>query len=276
MKITHKELFGRKGSGPKITMLTSYDFPTARILDRCAVDVQLIGDSVGTNVLGYDDVTRVTVADMLHHVRAVSRGVQHSFVLGDMPSGSFSTPERAVDTARLYVDNGADGVKMETHADTLEQVRAVTSAGIPICAHIGYTPQTDKNATVHGKDFQQATELLGLAHKIGEAGAFMLILELVPIELAREITQSISMPTIGIGAGPYCDGQVQVILDILGMSDKVFRHGKVFCNVADAVADAASRYVREVRDNMFPTEKNAVHLTPEVGGRIRAWVTSRT
>lgn len=257
MKITKEILLARKNSATKITMLTSYDFPTARILDRCGIDVQLIGDSVGTNMLGYPDVSMVTVTDMLHHLKAVARGAQKSFILCDMPFGSFNTREMALENARLFCSEGADGVKIESEKNALDKIEHVVSHGIGVCAHIGYTPQTPGlSASVQGKDVARASELVSLAKECERAGAFMIVLELIPEQLARLITQAVTIPTIGIGAGRYCDGQVQVILDILGLSEKTFRHAKKYLNAADLFTDTISTFINEVHHGYFPTEKN--------------------
>jgi 3-methyl-2-oxobutanoate hydroxymethyltransferase len=265
MKITKETLIARKKNKTKITMLTGYDFPTARLLDQCGIDVQLIGDSVGTNMLGYSDVSQVTVADMLHHLKAVARGVQKSFILCDMPFGSFETRKLALKNARLFCNNGADGVKIESEKNAMDKIRYVASHGITVCTHIGYTPQTPGlSLSVQGKDVERAKELVALAQESERAGAFMIVLELIPEKLAKLITGIISIPTIGIGAGRYCDGQVQVILDILGLSEKLFRHAKKYTDAAEIYADAVTAYINDVRNGFFPTEKNISSIPDEV------------
>ena len=265
MKLTKDDLILRKKTGPKITMLTSYDFPTARLLERCGIDVQLIGDSVGTNMLGYTDVSMVTVADIVHHLKAVSRGAKNSFVLGDMPFGSFKTTRLAVENAQILIEEGADGVKIETEKDSIDKILHVASKGIPVCAHIGYTPQTPGlTASVQGKDIERATELITLAQKSEEAGAFMIVLELIPEKLSKLITETISIPTIGIGAGRYCDGQVQVILDILGVSENIFRHAKKYTDGSQIFSDVITNYISDVQNGYFPTEKNSSTIPEEI------------
>lgn len=265
MKITKDTLLTRKKNNTKITILTSYDFPTARILDRSGIDVQLIGDSVGTNMLGYSDVSKVTVDDMLHHLKAVARGTQKSFLLCDMPFGSFETREQTLENARLFCANGADGVKIESEKVALDKIRYVVSHDIPVCAHIGYTPQTPGlSVSVQGKDIERAKELVSLAKESEEAGAFMIVLELIPERLAKFITETIAIPTIGIGAGRYCDGQVQVILDTLGLSEKQYRHAKKYANAAETYTDAVTAYISDVRNGYFPTEKNISAIPDEV------------
>ncbi len=265
MKLTKDDLILRKKTGPKITMLTSYDFPTAQLLDKCSIDVQLIGDSVGTNMLGYTDVSMVTVSDIVHHLKAVARGAKNSFVLGDMPFGSFKTKELALKNARLFINDGADGVKIETENESIDKISHVTANGIPVCAHIGYTPQTPGlTASVQGKDIKRATELLTLAKASEEAGAFMIVLELIPEKLSKLITEALSIPTIGIGAGRYCDGQVQVILDIFGFSEKIFRHAKKYADASQIFSDAITHYISDVQNGYFPTEKNSSTIPEEV------------
>ena len=265
MKLTKDDLVLRKKAGPKITMLTSYDYPTALLLDRCGIDVQLIGDSVGTNMLGYTDVSMVTVSDIVHHLKAVARGAKNSFVLGDMPFGSLKTKELALENARTLMDEGADGVKIETEKDSIEKIFRVASTEIPVCAHIGYTPQTPGlAASVQGKDIERATELLTLAKASEEAGAFMIVLELIPEKLSKLITETLSIPTIGIGAGRYCDGQVQVILDIFGFSEKIFRHAKKYTDASQLFSDVITNYISDVQNGYFPTEKNSSTIPEEI------------
>ncbi len=273
MKITKDTLLARKNSGTKITILTSYDYPSALLLDECGIDVQLIGDSVGTNMLGYTDVSMVTVADILHHIKAVVRGVKKSFILGDMPFGSCNTQKQALENALIFCNNGADGVKIESEKGALDKIAHVASSGISVCAHIGYTPQTPGlSASVQGKDAERAKELVTLAQECEQAGAFMIVLELIPEKLARLITQSLSIPTIGIGAGRFCDGQVQVILDILGLSKKTFRHAKKYSNGAEMFSDAVSSYISDVQNGYFPTEKNIASIPEKVMNQVSEWL----
>lgn len=271
MKITEEELIVRKKKQQKITMLTSYDFPTAKILDSCGIDVQLIGDSVGTNMLGYNDVSEVTVSDMLHHLKAVVRGTQKSFVLCDMPYASFDSLESAYKNASLFYQAGADGVKIESEMNALDKIAYVVKKGIPVCAHIGYTPQTPGlTAAVQGKDITRALELITLAKKCEETGVFMIVLELIPEKLAQVITQILSIPTIGIGAGRYCDGQVQVIYDLIGISEKIYKHAKKYTDISTSFTDAISSYIEEVQNGNFPTEKNSAKVPNETMQEVYA------
>lgn len=272
MKLSARDIGARK-QGPKITMLTCYDYPTALLEDKCGIDVQLVGDSVGTNLLGYSDVSQVTVEDMRHHVGAVSRGAKRSFVLCDMPYRSFETEEMAYKNASIFIEAGADGIKMEGEDSIIDTVRYVASRGIPVCSHIGYTPQTDGvKATVQGKDFKRAVELITVAKKMEKAGAFIIVLELIPEQLAREITSILSIPTIGIGAGRYCDGQVQVIFDICGISTRIFRHAKAYDNLSQRYTSLIGSYVSEVKGGIFPAEGNASRLPDNVYNEIVEWI----
>jgi 3-methyl-2-oxobutanoate hydroxymethyltransferase len=265
MKISASQIGKYRLKGQPVVMLTSYDYPTALIEDRCGVDVQLVGDSVGTNVLGYSDVSQVTISDMIHHTAAVARGAGTSFVLCDMPFGSFANPEMAVENAGKLISAGADGIKMEGEQESLEQVRAVAGIGIPVCAHIGYTPQTDgAKASVQGKNLERALELINIAKELETAGAFMIVLELIPWQLSAEITRLLSIPTIGIGAGPYCTGQVQVIHDIIGLSGRIYKHAKAFTDTAKTVSMAVQEYASQVISGDFPSVANAASLSEDI------------
>jgi 3-methyl-2-oxobutanoate hydroxymethyltransferase len=272
MKLTPQDLLGKKRAGEKIVMLTAYDFPTARIEDECGVDVLLVGDSVGTNMLGYQSVREVTMDDMLHHVAAVSRGAGRAMVLGDMPFRSFDSVELALANARRMVAAGASGVKMEGERAVLPQVRAITAAGIPVCGHIGYTPQTKgEKATLQGRDEERACELLQVACEVEGAGASLMVLELVPEELGRLISRRLAIPTIGIGAGRFCDGQVQVVLDTVGFSVKVYRHARAFGTLGEGYRAAVAAYAAEVRAGAFPAEEHARQMPDEVLAAARRW-----
>ncbi|MBD3393301.1 MAG: 3-methyl-2-oxobutanoate hydroxymethyltransferase [Chitinivibrionales bacterium] len=272
MKVTTPELLQRKKDARKIVMLTCYDYPTAVLEDACGVDVLLVGDSVGTNVLGYRDVSEVTVDDMAHHVKAVARGARRSFVMCDMPYGSFDTPGHALDNARRFIEAGADGIKMEGEYEAVDRLGHVAASGIPVCAHIGYTPQTDgANASVQGKDLARAKELVTVARRLQDAGACMIVLELIPERLAGEITTSLAIPTIGIGAGRFCDGQVQVVHDIIGLSERTFRHARAYGRLREDLTGMLSAYVEDVRRGAFPTEKHASRLPDDVLEGLQKW-----
>jgi 3-methyl-2-oxobutanoate hydroxymethyltransferase len=209
-----------KARGEKIAMLTAYDYPTGRLLDEAGLDVLLVGDSVGMVVLGYPDTTLVTMEEMLHHTRAVARGAKRALILADLPYRSYETPEQALENARRLIDAGAHGVKLEGGAGRVPQIRALVAAGIPAMAHIGMMPQNvriEGGYRIKGRTPEQADALLADALAVQEAGAFGILLELIVHEVARRITAAVAIPTIGIGAGLHCDGQVLVLHDLIGL-----------------------------------------------------------
>ena len=209
-----------KHRGERVTALTAYDYPTARLLDESGLDVILVGDSLGMVVLGYEDTTLVTLEEMLHHTRAVARGVKNALLVADMPIRSYETPERAVETARFLVEAGARAVKLEGGVSHVAQVEAITSAGIPFMAHIGMLPQSVREQggyKVKGRSREQAEALLADARAVEAAGAFSVVLEIVMPETAKMISESIAIPTIGIGSGNGCDGEILVTHDLIGL-----------------------------------------------------------
>ncbi|MBD3321927.1 MAG: 3-methyl-2-oxobutanoate hydroxymethyltransferase [Chitinivibrionales bacterium] len=276
MKISVSDIQKKKTNNEPIVMLTSYDYPTAVLEDACGIDIQLVGDSLGTNILGYTDVSEVTVDDMRHHLRAVARGAAHSFVLCDMPYHSFQSSGQALITAQQFIHDGADGIKIEGEKGGTEIIKYLVEQGsIPVCGHIGYKPQFDGHARIQGKDAPRAIELCESALAIQRAGAFMIVLELIPELLAREITNLLRIPTIGIGAGRYCSGQVQVVNDISGMSSRTFRHSKEYAGLRTVLNDAVTLYADEVRQKAFPTEKNVSRLPEEAFAEVSAWLVNR-
>src|SRR5437660_12767557 len=209
-----------KKRGEKVTALTAYDYPTARLLDESGIDVILVGDSLGMVVLGYEDTTRVTLDEMLHHTRAVARGVKSALVVGGMPIHTFETPEQAVATARKFIDAGAQAVKLEGGVSHVAHIEAITDAGIPYMAHIGMLPQHVREQggyKVKGKTQSEAEALIADAKAVEKAGAFSVVLEIVVPEIAKQITNAIGIPTIGIGSGEQCDGQILVTHDLIGL-----------------------------------------------------------
>ena len=209
-----------KRRGERITALTAYDYPTARLLDESGIDIILVGDSLGMVVLGYEDTTRVTLKEMLHHTRAVARGVKQALLVADMPIHTYDTPEQALDTARQFVDAGAQAVKLEGGVNRVTQIEAITQAGIPFMAHIGMLPQSVREEggyKVKGRTQSEAEALTADARAAEKAGAFSVVLEIVVPDIARQITNSISIPTIGIGSGEHCDGQILVTHDLIGL-----------------------------------------------------------
>src|SRR5216684_1647036 len=208
-----------KKRGEKVTALTAYDYPTARLLDESGIDIILVGDSLGMVVLGYEDTTSVSLDEMLHHTRAVARGVKSALVVGDMPIHTFETPAQAVATAKRFIDAGAQALKLEGGASHIAHIEAITRAGIPFMAHIGMLPQHVREQggyKVKGKTQSEAEALIADAKAVENAGAFSVVLEIVVPEIAKQITNAISIPTIGIGSGEHCDGQILVTHDLIG------------------------------------------------------------
>ncbi len=210
----------RKRKGECITALTAYDYPTARLLDESGIDIILVGDSLGMVVLGYADTTQVTLEEMLHHTRAAARGVKRALLVADLSIGTYDTPEGAVANARRLVEAGAQAVKLEGGATHVAQIEAIVRAGIPLMAHIGMLPQSVREEggyKVKGRSAAEAERLVADARAVEEAGAFSVVLEIVAAEAARQITEAISIPTIGIGSGEHCDGQILVTNDLIGL-----------------------------------------------------------
>jgi len=257
-KVTILSLNEKKAKSEKITMLTAYDFYTAAMIDEAGVDLILVGDSVGNVVLGYDSTVPVTMEDMIHHCKAVRRGTKYAFLIGDMPFMSYNiSREEAIRNAgRLIKEAGCDSVKLEGGSEMAPVVKAIVDAGISVCGHIGLTPQTATKLSgfrVQGKDAESARKLIESAKALDEAGAFLLVLELVPDAIAAEITKEISIPTIGIGAGPDCDGQVLVTNDLLGLYERFIpKFVKQYANLAPTIKQAISDYVQEVKSGDFP------------------------
>ena len=277
-RLTVADIGRMYADGERIAMLTAYDYPTARLLDEAGIPFILVGDSVGTVMLGYDSEIRVTMADMLHHTAAVVRGTKRALVVGDMPFLSYSSPTEAVENAgRFLQDAGAQAVKIEGGVRSARTIEALVKAGIPVMGHIGWTPQARHalggKVRVQGKSTERARTLLADALAVQEAGAFSIVLELVPEQLASAITERLRIPTIGIGAGPGCSGQVQVLTDLLGWSDWHPKHARPFANLRDAVLEAARAYAAEVGDGTFPGPDETVRMDDstldEVLGRGR-------
>jgi len=243
----------------KIVMLTAYDYSTAKLVDEAGVPLILVGDSLGMVVLGYDSTIPVTMDDMIHHTKAVVRGAKQAMVVGDMPFMTYHTSisDALRNAARFIQEGGAQAVKLEGGLAVAETVKRIVDCGIPVMGHIGLTPQSVHQLGGHraqGKTPEAALKLLNDAKALEQAGAFAVVLELVPAQLAKLITQELSIPTIGIGAGPDCDGQVQVISDLLGLySDFVPRHAKQYANLAGEIKAAIASYICEVKSGAFPT-----------------------
>jgi 3-methyl-2-oxobutanoate hydroxymethyltransferase len=269
-KRTIPDIVAMKAAGEKITMLTAYEVGLARMIDAAGIDVVLVGDSLGNVVLGYESTVPVTMAEMLHHARAVRRGVEQALLVGDMPFMSYQTSpyDAVVNGGRFLKEAGCDAVKLEGGEEVCEQVRALVRAGIPVMGHIGLTPQTATSLggyRVQGRDLESARRLLESARALAEAGAFSVVLECVPAQLAELITAEISIPTIGIGAGSRCDGQVLVINDLLGLFEKfVPSFVKSYANLAPQIKTALTAYRDEVRAGVYPGPEHSFNLQDEV------------
>lgn len=265
--VTFKE---SKKNGEKLTMLTAYDYTTAKLLDESGVDSILVGDSLGMVVLGYDDTLSVTMEDMIHHSAAVARGAKNALVITDMPFMSYQTSvyDAVVNAGRLVKEGKAQAVKLEGGIEFCEHIKAIVKASIPVCAHIGLTPQS-VNAfggfKVQGKGKQEAQRLLDEARAVEEAGAFAVVLECVPAKLAKKISESISIPTIGIGAGAGCDGQVLVYQDMLAMySDFKPKFVKQYAQIGSVMKDAFRQYIDEVKSGAFPSEEHTFKIDDDI------------
>lgn len=269
-KITTAVLRDKKNKNEKITMLTSYDYSLAGMVDAAGIDMILVGDSLGNVVLGYDSTLPVTMEDMIHHTKAVVRGAKNSMVVGDMPFLSYhiSREESVRNAGRLIQEGGAHAVKLEGGQERVDTVKAIIDAQIPVVAHIGLTPQSVNQFggfKVQGKDLETANKLIADAKALEAAGAFSIVLECVPAMLAKRITEEIGIPTIGIGAGQYCDGQVLVINDMLGMfTGHIPKFVKKFANLQPLIIEALTAYKTEVETGTFPSEEYAFAISDEV------------
>ena len=246
-----KDFREMKKRGEKITALTAYDYPTARLLDESGIDIILVGDSLGMVVLGYEDTTRVTLEEMLHHTRAAARGVKRALLIADMPIRTYDTAEQALATAKQFIDVGAQGVKLEGGASHVAQIEAITGAGIPFMAHIGMLPQSVREEggyKVKGRTQPEAETLIADARAVEKAGAFSVVLEIVIADLAKQITNTIGIPTIGIGSGEHCDGQILVTHDLIGLFPWFTpKFVSPAARVADEIRRAAIAFVDRTR-----------------------------
>ncbi len=262
-RVTVVTLTEKKKKGEPIVMITAYDYPSAQMVDEAGVDIILVGDSLGMVVLGYENTLPVTMEDMLRHTAAVVRGTKRAMVVGDMPFMSYQlSPEQALENAGRFIkEAGAHAVKLEGGEEVLDAIKKITSAGIPVMGHIGLTPQSIHRIggyRVQGREKEQAEKLKKDAKLLEEAGCFSIVLEAVPMELAKEITQTLSIPTIGIGAGPHCDGQVLVYHDVLGIFQEFKpKFVKRYANLREKIIGAVSEYVNEVRKGKFPDETHS-------------------
>jgi 3-methyl-2-oxobutanoate hydroxymethyltransferase len=268
-RLTVADIAKRYADGERLPMLTAYDYPTARIIDDAGIPLILVGDSVGQVLLGYESTVRVTMTEMLHHTKAVVRGARQALVIGDMPFLSYASTDEALENAgRFLQEAGAQAVKVEGGIRSARIIEALVKAGIPVMGHIGWTPQAQHGmggkVKVQGKDRTQARALLADAFAVQEAGAFSIVLELMPAQLAGAITDRLTIPTIGIGAGPLCSGQVQVVTDLLGLGDFVPRHARPYTNLHQAIGDAVRAYARDVAAGGFPGDKETVRMDDAV------------
>ncbi len=276
MRTTVIQVREMKEKGEKITMLTAYDYATARIIDRVGIPLILVGDSLGMVVLGYESTVPVTLEDMLHHARAVVRGTEQALVVGDMPFMTYhlSTEQALKNAARFIQEAGTQAVKLEGGVTVADKVKRLVECGIPVMGHIGLTPQSVHQLGGHrvqGRSPEAAVRLLEDALALEAAGAFAIVLESVPAPLAALITRKVKVPTIGIGAGPDCDGQVQVINDLLGLfTDFVPRHAKQYARLADAMTSAITQYYEEVKSGRFPTREHSFSMDESVLAELEA------
>ena len=259
----------KRAKGARLAMLTAYDFPTARLVAEAGIDLILVGDSLGMVVLGYDSTVPVTIDDMVHHTRAARRGAPQAFLVADLPFLSYSTAEAALaSSARLMKEAGADAVKLEGGAEVVPIVEALVRAGVPVLGHVGLTPQTASalgGYRLQGKDEQTARRVLEGAEALEAAGCWGVVLELVPASLARLVTERIAIPTIGIGAGAHCDGQVLVFHDLVGLfSGFTPTFVKRYTEAGTAIRDAVKKYAEEVRAGTFPAESHSFAMQDEV------------
>lgn len=268
-KVTTATVKQMKAEGKPITMLTSYDYSMAKIVDDAGIDMILVGDSLGNVVLGYDSTLPVTMEDMIHHAKAVCRGASRALVVTDMPFLSYQVSKKdAVRNAgRIMKETGSQAVKLEGGREIAEAVRAIVNAGIPVCGHLGLTPQSIHQLggfKVQGKEIEAAKKMIDDALAIEEAGAFCLVLECVPTPLAKLITEKLQIPTIGIGAGPYCDGQVLVVNDLLGLYPRFTpKFVKKYVNLHEHVAAALQQYREEVSERTFPGPEHSFAMSDE-------------
>jgi len=277
-KVTVRTLLRKKRRGEPITMLTAYDYPSAVAVDRAGVDVILVGDSLGMVVLGYDTTLPVTMDEMLHHAKAVARGARRALLVGDMPFLSYqvSDTEAVRNAGRFLQEGGMDAVKLEGGRERLSTIRAVLRAGIPVMGHLGLTPQSVHQLggfRAQATTAQAAARLVEDALRLQDAGVFALVLEAVPDEVAQAVTERLEIPTIGIGAGPHCDGQVLVYHDLLGLYDRfVPRFVKQYARLHQVIHDALRAYVADVTARRFPGPEHRRGMKPEQLAAFRAWL----
>jgi 3-methyl-2-oxobutanoate hydroxymethyltransferase len=276
MRVTINDVKEMKQRKEKIPMLTAYDYVTAKMVDEAGVPLILVGDSLGMVMLGYESTIAVTMEEMIHHTKAVVKGAKKALIIGDMPFMTYhgSVSDALYNAARFIQEGGAQAVKLEGGNVVAEQVRRLVDCGIPVMGHIGVTPQSQHQLggfKARGKVLVEAKKLLSDARILEEAGAFAIVLECTPAPLSELITQKLTIPTIGIGAGPDCDGQVQVISDMLGLyTDFVPKHTKQYARLAGEIGTAVSSYISEVKSVSFPTMENSYTMDEELVKQLKA------
>jgi 3-methyl-2-oxobutanoate hydroxymethyltransferase len=276
MRVAIGDIKAMKQRGEKIAMLTAYDYATAKLVDDAGIPLILVGDSLGMVMLGYESTIPVTMDEMLHHTKAVARGAKHALVIGDMPFMTYhvSVEDALRNAARFIQEGGAQAVKLEGGETVAETVSRLVSCGIPVQGHIGLTPQSINQLggyKVIGKTPEVAIRLLNDAQALDQAGVFSIVLEAVPTQLSKMITDRVAVPTIGIGAGKYCDGQVQVISDLLGLyTDFVPKHAKQYVKLNESITKAVADYLSEVTSGDFPTAQQSFDMDESVLAKIEA------
>jgi 3-methyl-2-oxobutanoate hydroxymethyltransferase len=274
-KITPIDVQAMKRERKRIAMLTAYDYPMALLEDRAGIEIILVGDSLGMTVLGYENTVPVTMDEMIHHTKAVTRGAKYALIIGDMPFMSYNTSERdaILNAGRFMKEGGADAVKLEGGASVKETVRAIVRAGIPVMGHLGLTPQTISmlgGFKVQGKDAQAAQKIIDDALSLEDAGAFSVLLEAVPAPIAKRVTERLKVPTIGIGAGVHCDGQVLVVHDMLGLFDRFTpKFAKRYINLSELMLKAFDAYREEVVKGTFPTDQHSFHMDEKELSKVK-------
>lgn len=275
-KVTVLDVQQAKNEGRKLSMLTAYDYPFGQLVDLAGVDMVLVGDSLGMVVMGLDGTVPVTMENMIHHSQAVCRGCKNALIVGDMPFMSYNTSirEAIVNAGRLMKEGGCDTVKLEGGVDFAETIQAIVKAGIPVQGHIGLTPQTASalgGFKTQGRDAESARQVVEDARAIEAAGCFSIVLEAVPTEVGRLVTEAVKVPVIGIGAGPYCDGQVLVTHDMLGLFDKFTpKFVKQYTQIRTIIIDAMKEYIAEVENGSFPAEEHSFGMSEEAVAALRA------
>ncbi len=272
--ITIADLKQKKLEGKKITMLTAYDYPIAKLVDEAGIDIALVGDSLANVVLGMDSTTQVTMDDMIHHAKAARRGIKYAFLIGDMPFGSYANVKDAVKNATRFVkEAGCDAVKLEGGYESVEVTKAITCAGIPVLGHIGLTPQTASSKggfKVQGKSAEAARRLIDEALVLEKAGSFAVVLECVPDLVARMITEKLSIFTVSCGAGKYCDAQVLVTNDMLGLFDRYTpKFVKKYVNLWPMILEAIKKYKEEVEGGAFPDPEHSFTIKEEELNKLK-------